>query len=46
MWCLDLRVGSNFESIAELWLCNNFFGIANILTSAVSCGCVIIFLNS
>jgi hypothetical protein len=32
---IGLQVGSSFESVAILWLCNKKFGITNMITSAV-----------
>jgi hypothetical protein len=32
---IGVQVGSDFESIAKLWLCNKKFGVVNIVTSAV-----------
>jgi hypothetical protein len=32
---LGVQVGSDYESIAKMWLCNKKFGICNVFTSAV-----------
>jgi hypothetical protein len=32
---IGVQVGSDFESIAKLWLCNKKFGVVNIVTSVV-----------
>jgi hypothetical protein len=32
---IGVRVGSDFESMAKLWLCNKKFGVVNVVSSAV-----------
>jgi hypothetical protein len=32
---IDVQIGSNFESMAKLWLCNKKFGVANVVSSVV-----------
>jgi hypothetical protein len=34
---IGVQTGSDFESIAKLWLCNKNFGVINIVTSTVIC---------
>jgi hypothetical protein len=35
---IGVQTGSDFESIAKMWLCNKIFGVINIVTSAVCWG--------
>jgi hypothetical protein len=35
---IGVQTGSDFESIAKMWLCNKNFGVINIVTSAVCWG--------
>jgi hypothetical protein len=37
-YCVDLNVGSCFESIGKLWLSNKKFVVTNIFTSAALWG--------
>jgi hypothetical protein len=32
---LGVKVGSNYESVASLWLCNKRFDVCNIFTSVI-----------
>jgi hypothetical protein len=33
-----IETGRDYESIAKMWLCNKFFGVCNMLTSATCWG--------